>query len=86
MPWNAIVFLFNLFDHALQPTVGEGVVLIEVKVTLVSEETSSIFWFDVPDPIGRDNRGRDVDEVFPPRLQLNALVPHSWELSWSAYE
>ena len=49
-------------------------------MTLVSEETSSISWFHVPDPIGRDNRGRDVDEVFPSWLQLNALVPHSWEL------
>ena len=44
MPWDALVLLFSLLDLALQPTVGEGVALVELKVTLVSEKAPTGFW------------------------------------------
>ena len=39
MPWDAFVFLFRLFDAAFQPTVGEGVALVELKIAFVVEKT-----------------------------------------------
>ena len=43
MPWDAFVFLFRLFDAAFQPTVGEGVALVELEVAFVIEETATSF-------------------------------------------
>ena len=44
LPWNTIVDLFSLSDHTFKPTVGEGVAFVEVKMTLVVEETAASFW------------------------------------------
>ena len=78
--WDALMLLFSLFDHALQSTVGECVALVELQITLVSEETASSFWSDVPDPIRGDNCGREVDKVLSSSFQRKTLVPHPREL------
>ena len=78
--WDALMLLFSLFDHALQSTVGECVALVELQITLVSEETASSFWSDVPDPIRGDNCGREVDKVLSSSFQWKTLVPNHWEL------
>ena len=57
IPWDALMLLFSLFDHALQSTVGECVAPVELQITLVSEEAASSFWSDVPDSIRGDNCG-----------------------------
>ena len=44
MPWDALVFLFCLFDATFQLTVGEGVAFVEVKITFVGEEAATILW------------------------------------------
>ena len=44
MPWDAFVFLFSFFDATFQPTVGEGVAFVEVKVAFVGEEAATILW------------------------------------------
>ena len=44
MPWDALLLLFSLPDPALQPTVGEGVALVELKVTLIGEKAPTGFW------------------------------------------
>ena len=43
MPWDAFVFLFRLFDSTFEATVGEGVVLVELEVTLIVEEAATSF-------------------------------------------
>ena len=37
IPWDAVVFLLSLLDPTLQATVGEGVALVELKVTLTHQ-------------------------------------------------
>ena len=86
MPWDAIVLLLSLLDPALEATVGEGVALVELKVTFISEEAATSLWRDVPDVVGGDDLGGEVDEVLPPWLQRDALVPHHRELSGLADE
>ena len=44
MPRDAIVLLLSHSDSALQPTVGEGVALVELKVALVVEEAATSLW------------------------------------------
>ena len=80
IPWDALMLLFSLFDHALQSTVRKCVAPVELQITLVSEEAASSFWSDVPDPIRGDNCGREVDKVLSSRFQCGALVPHQGEL------
>ena len=63
MPWDAFVLLFSLFDPTLQPTVGEGVALVELKVAFVVEKAPTSFWQDALDVIRGDDCGRKVDEV-----------------------
>ena len=43
MPWDAFVLLFSFFDLTLQPTVGEGVALVELKVAFVVEKATTSF-------------------------------------------
>ena len=43
MPWDAVVHLFSLRDAAFQPTVGEGVALLEIKVAFVVEKAPTSF-------------------------------------------
>ena len=86
MPWDALVLLLHLLDPALQTTVGEGVALVELKVALVGEEAATILWRDVPDVVGGDDFGGEVDEVLPPWLHVETLVPHHRELSGLADE
>ena len=86
MPWDAIVLLLSLLDPTLQPTVGEGVALVELQVALVGEEAATSLWRDVPDVVGGDHLGGEVDEVLPPWLHLETLVPHHRELSVLADE
>ena len=80
------MYLFGLFDPTLQPTVGKGVALVELKVALVGEEAATSLWRDVPDVVGGDHLGGEVDEVLPPWLHLETLVPHHRELSGLADE
>ena len=79
-PRNTLVLFLGLFDHALQPTVGERVSLVELQISFVFEEASSSFWRDVSDPFCGHSCGGEVDEVLPPRLKVDALVPHHREL------
>ena len=44
MPWDAVVLLLSLFDPTLQPTVGEGVALVELKVALIGEVAATSLW------------------------------------------
>ena len=44
VPRDTLMHLFSLFDHKLQPAVGECVALVELQVTLVFEEATSSFW------------------------------------------
>ena len=80
------MLLFGLFDFTLQPTVGECVALVELQVALVGEEAATSLWRDVPDVVGGDHLGGEVDEVLPPWLHLETLVPHHRELSGLADE
>ena len=43
VPWDAFILLFDLFDVALQPAVGECIAVVELQITLVSEEATSSF-------------------------------------------
>ena len=86
MPWDAVVLLLSLLDPTLQPTVGECVALVELQVALVGEEAATSLWRDVPDVVGGDHLGGEVDEVLPPWLHLETLVPHHRELSGLADE
>ena len=80
VPWDALILLFSLFDHALQSTVGECVALVKLQITLVGEEAASSFWSDVPDPIRGDNCRGEVDKVLSSSFQRKTLVPHPREL------
>ena len=80
------MLLFALFDPTLQPTVGEGVALVEVKVALIGEKAASSLWRDVPDVVGGDHLSGEVDEVLPAWLHLETLVSHHRELSGLADE
>ena len=82
MPWDAFVLLCSFSDSALQPAVGEGVALVELKVSFVVEKAPTCFWQDFLDSIGGDDRGGEVDEVLPPGLKPDTLVSHHRELSW----
>ena len=64
MPWDAFVLLFSLLVPALQPTVGEGVALVELKVAFVVEKAPTSFWQDVLDSVRGNDCGRKVNEVF----------------------
>ena len=64
MPWDAFVLLFSLPDAAFQPTVGEGVALVELKVAFVVEKAPTSFWQDVLDSIRGNDCGRKVNKVF----------------------
>ena len=86
MPWDAVVLLLSLLDPALETTVGECVALVELKVALIGEEAATSLWRDVPDVVGGNNLGGEVDEVLPTWLHLETLVPHHRELSGLADE
>ena len=57
IPWDAVELFFGPFDHTLQPTVGVGVALVELKTTFIGEEAAPSFWQDVSDSIGGHNFG-----------------------------
>ena len=86
MPRDAIVLLLSHSDPALQPTVGKGVALVELKVALIGEEAATSLWRNVPDAVGGDDLGGEVDEVLPPWLHVDTLVTHHRELSRLADE
>ena len=44
VPRDTLMHLFCLFDHKLQPTVGERVARVELQVSLVGKEASSCLW------------------------------------------
>ena len=52
MPRNALVLLLSLFYPTLQPAIGEGVLLVELKAAFVSEEAIPSFLQEVPDSAG----------------------------------
>ena len=86
VPWDALMLLFSLFDHALQSTVGECVALVELETTLIVEEATPSFWQDVSDSIGGHNFGGEVDKVLVPSLKWDTLVLHHGELRWLSDE
>ena len=79
-PRDTAVLLLSLLDLALQSTVGERVARVELKVAFIGEEATSSLWGDFPDFLGGHNCGGEVDEVLPPWLEVDALVPHHREL------
>ena len=44
VPRDTLMHLFSLFDHKLQPAVGERVSLVELQISFVFEEATSSFW------------------------------------------
>ena len=44
VPRDTLMHLFGLFDHELQPTVGECVALVELQVSFVFEEATASLW------------------------------------------
>ena len=68
------MLLFSLFDLALQSTVGECIALVKLQISLVSEEAASSFWSDVPDPIGGDNCGREVNKMLLSSFQGKTFI------------
>ena len=44
VPRDTRMHLFGLFDHELQPTVGECVALVELQVSFVFEEATASLW------------------------------------------
>ena len=51
VPGDAVELIFCLLHTTLQPAVGECVVLVEIKVAFVAEETVPGFRFDVSNVI-----------------------------------
>ena len=86
VPRNTVVDLFCLLDGTLKPAVGEGVQFVEIQVSFVGKEALPSCREDVMDFVVGDHSGREVDEVFTSRLQLDALLHHHWELCGLAYE
>ena len=86
IPGDALVPLFGLFDLALKLAVDEGVALVELEVALVGEEAATSLWNDASDVFGGHQGGGEVDEVLPPRLQRDALLPDHGELGGLADE
>ena len=86
MPRDTLILFLGLFDPTFQPTIRECVALVELKVALIGEEAATSLWRDVPDVVGGDHLGGEVDEVLPPWLHLETLVPHHRELSGLADE
>ena len=80
VPRDTLMHLFCVFDHRLQPAVGECVSLVELQITLVFEEATASIWRDVSDLIRRHDSGGEVDEVLPPCLKIDVLVPHHRKL------
>ena len=60
VPRDTIMPLFGLFDHKLQPTVGERVALVELQIPLVGKEATASLWRDVPDPFCGHNCGGEI--------------------------
>ena len=48
VPGDAVELIFCLLHPTLQSAVGECVVLVEIEVAFVTEETVPGFWVDVP--------------------------------------
>ena len=80
MPRNTAIVLFSPLDSTLQPAVGEGVLLVELQVTLVFEEALSRLRNDVLDVLGDDDGGGEINKVFLSWLKLEALLSHHREL------
>ena len=80
VPRCAVVLLFSLLDPTLKPAVGESVAFVEVQVALISKEAVPCNWINTSKVFGSDQGGREVDEMFPPRLELEALLSHHREL------
>ena len=86
IPGCAIEFVLSPLDPTLKLAVGEGVAFVEVQAALISEEAFPCTWINTSKVFGGDQGGREVDEVFPPWLELEALLSHHWELVGGSYE
>ena len=64
VPGDAFVLCLCPLYPTLEPAVGEGVAVVEIKIALVSKETVSGLWCDASDLVGGYNGGREVDEMF----------------------
>ena len=80
VPGDAFVLCLCPLYPTLEPAVGEGVAVVEIKIALVGKETVSGLWFDASDLVGGYNGGREVDEMFSPWLELKSLFSHHREL------
>ena len=82
VPGNAAIPLFCPFYLTLQPAVGQGVLLVEVQLALVSEEAIPSLRRYAPNVLRVDESRRKIDEVLLAGLQLDALLPHHRKLRW----
>ena len=80
MPWDAVELLLSLFDPTLQTAVGEGVALVELQISFVGKEATSIFRQDISYSVCRHNCCREVNKVLPPWLKVDAFVSDHGEL------
>ena len=86
MPWDTVVFLLCFFYATFQPAVGEGVAFVELEIAFVRKETATVVWGDAFDSVSCNKCSREVNEVLPPRLKRDTLVPYHGKLSWLADE
>ena len=86
MPRDAVVFLLCFFYATFQPTVGEGVAFVELEIAFVRKETATVLWGNVFDSVCCNKCSREVNEVLPPRLKRDTLVPYHGKLSRLADE
>ena len=68
--------LLCLFDAALEPAVGKGVLLVELKAAFVGEEAIPSFGQDVFDSTARDDCGCQFYRMLTTRLHLGQSVTY----------
>ena len=68
VPRNTVIDLFCLFYGTFEPAVGEGVFVVELQTSFIRKVAITSFREDVLDAIVGHDSGREVNEVFTPRL------------------
>ena len=84
VPWDAVILCLSLLYPTLQPAVGKGVAFVEVQVALIFKEAVPSTGVHVPEIIGGNQGGGEVDEMFQPWSELNTMLSHHWELVWGS--
>ena len=80
VPGDAFVLCLCPLYPTLEPAVGEGVAVVEIKIALVSKETVSGLRCDASDLVGGYNGGREVDEMLAAWSKLDPSFSHHREL------